>query len=265
VTGASGDSADRHAAVAESLWQAWTTGQYDGPAQAFDVDTGQRIQVSLMARHAAAGRATGGFKIGLTSGAARDRFGAGVRPFGFLLAARMLGTGSHLARRTVPGGGLETELVFRVARDIRTRDATPAMARSVIDAVAPGFEINQRRVSQDAGGGMVVADNLSQWGIVVGAFHDLDSLQDAPLDRLVVSCVKDGETLQQVGAQGHIDDHFVSIARLINGLDAFGLGLRAGMNVITGSFTRVPIASSGHYEGDFGLPSRVSLWVEDEP
>ena len=157
--------------------------------------------------------------------------------------------------------GIENELVFRVGESISATGITREAAREAIEAVAPAFEINQRRLLSIPGGqasnGIRVADNLSQWGIVTGGFVDLD--QD--FDNLVVSLSCDGESVQEVSANGHIDDHFTSIAALINRLHDYGRGLSRGDLIITGSFTKQPIDSPGRWCGNFGEIGQVELQV----
>ena len=245
----------------EMIWRSLHSGELDIAPTEISVDEGQRLQLRVLERWIEQGETLAGYKIGLTSGEARNAFGAGIRPFGFILRSRVLRSGDSVQRNKIGRMGIENELVFRVGESISATSITGEAARKVIEAVAPAFEINQRRLLLIPGGessnGLRVADNLSQWGIVTGNFLDLD--QD--FDNLVVSLSCDGESVQEVRAKGHIDDHFDSIAALINRLHSYGRGLSRGDLIITGSFTKQPIDSAGRWCGNFGEIGRVELQV----
>lgn len=197
-------------------------------------------------------REVGGWKVGLTSGAARDSMGAGFRPFGYILKDRVFASGHAFALADFQRVGVENELCFRLRQPLGA-DAGRAEAMAAIASVHPAFEINEPRLAAGASAAERLADNLSQYAIVVGP--------EAPLTReafdfeaLRVVLARDGEELQTVAAAGHIDDHFASIAALARQLGRFGRSLAAGDHVITGSYTRTAVAAAGLYCGDFGPP-----------
>ncbi len=245
----------------EMIWRSVHSGELDVVPPEISVDEGQALQLRVLDRWIKQGETLAGYKIGLTSGEARDAFGAGIRPFGFILQSRVLASGDRIQRNQIGRMGIENELVFRVGESISGTGVTADRARKAIEAVAPASEINQRRLLSIPGGkmsnGIRVADNLSQWGIVTGDFVDPD--QD--FDSLVVLLSRDDELIQEVSATGHIDDHFTSIAALINGLHDYERGLSTGDLIITGSFTKHAIDSPGYWCGNFGEIGQVALEV----
>jgi 2-keto-4-pentenoate hydratase len=241
----------------DTLWQGMRTGTLPTTLPEASIDEGQRLQLELLQKWQTAGESLGGYKIGLTSGTSRNRFGAGIRPFGFILSSRIHQSGDCLELASIGQLGLENELVFRVAQDIATDSADRHLARSVIDAVAPGFEINQRRLTGPAADGIRVAENLTQWGIVAGHFVPLD--QD--FEALTVALYRDGELIEKTAADGHIDDHFESIAGLINRLYRFGLGLKKDQLLITGSYTRQTVDKPGTWVGDFEAIGKTEVVI----
>ncbi len=239
------------------IWEGTQTGQLDPTPLAgqLSVQDGERVQLDVLERWRAQGERLGGWKVGLTSGASRDAFGAGIRPFGFILESRILASGHALARQQIPNLGLENELCFRIASPLRGNQVNGEQVARAIAAVAPAFEINQNRTGGQADPGTRAADNLSQWGIVVGT-------EVAPLpqgfdyDALTVTLTRDGEMVARVDARGHIDDHFDSIAALVRELARFDLGLEPSQRIITGAYTRISVDAPGRYEGTFsGLGS----------
>lgn len=249
----------------EMIWRSMHSGQLDVSSDIklpeISVDEGQALQLRVLERWIKQGETLAGYKIGLTSGEARDAFGAGIRPFGFILKSRVLASGDCVQRNEIGSMGIENELVFQVGESISGTGLTADAAREAIKAVAPAFEINQRRLpsipGRQSSNGIRVADNLSQWGIVTAEFVDLD--QD--FDNLIVSLSREGEPIQAVSARDHIDDHFTSIAALINGLHKYGRGLAEGDLIITGSFTKQSIDKPGRWRGHFGEIGQVELEI----
>jgi len=239
------------------IWEGTQSGEIIAELPELEIDEGQRLQIKLLDKWLDTGEQLAGYKVGLTSGAARNAFGPGVRPFGFILMSRVLQSGGNLA--LIRNLGVENELVFRVGKSIKATGVTAEDAREIVDGVAPGFEINQHRLKRAGSNGIRIADNLSQWGIVVGDFQDVDR----PYEQLSVQLKKDGEIVQQVAASGHIDNHFESIAALINRLHRFDRGLQAGELVITGSFTRAAVTEPGIWCGDFSDLGAVTLEVTE--
>lgn len=241
----------------DTLWQGMCTGTLAATLPEASIDAGQRLQLELLQKWQDTGASLGGYKIGLTSGTSRNMFGAGIRPFGFILSSRIHQSGDSLDLTSIGQLGLENELVFHVSEDITTDSADKHLARSVIDAVAPGFEINQRRLQGPVSDGIRVAENLTQWGIVTGHFVPPD--QD--FDALTVSLYRDGELVEKTAADGHIDDHFESIAGLINRLYQFGLGLKKDQLLITGSYTRQTVDKPGTWIGDFEAIGKAQVVI----
>ena len=212
------------------------------------LNVGLRRQLDALERKLASGEALAGWKVGLTSGASRDAMGAGFRPFGHILASRVFASGAALALDAFAAVGVENEACFTLGARLRGK-VSPAEARAATATVAPGFEINEPRLQKDASATQRLADNLSQWGIVVGAARDVE---DIDFDTLEVSLERDGALVRTVAASGHIDDHFASIAALAAQLDRFGLALEPGQRVITGAFARQAVTAPSRWRGDFG-------------
>jgi 2-keto-4-pentenoate hydratase len=226
------------------------------------VDDGQRLQLEVLGRWQDLGEQCTGYKVGLTSGVSRNAFGEGVRPFGFILASRVMASADQLY---LPKGwrfGLENELVFRVDQLIEEpAQADARQIRECMTSVAPAFEINHHRLKGQAGPGIRVADNLSQWGIVAGVFipvHQVD------FDAIEVALARNGQVVETVAAAGHIDDHFVSLATLARRLAAFDRTLNVGDVVITGAFTRQEISDDALWRADIRGVGEVSIDIRQE-
>jgi 2-keto-4-pentenoate hydratase len=209
----------------------------------------QQRQLERLAALEAAGESVGGWKLGQTSGESRDAFGPGVRPFGFILASRILDDDATLSWAEVGNGGIENEVCFVIASDI----TEPVNAQSVRDhlaGVAPAFEINQRRIPKTSPDAERIEDGLANWGIVVGPVREIRDNWQA--DDMTVTLCRDGQPIDAVPAAGHIDDHFETLARLANQLLEHGRHLQAGNRAITGAFGKQNQPEPGRWTGEFG-------------
>ena len=235
-------------------------GEIEGSSGDAAFDAAQHEQLAGLAEHEAAGEQVGGWKLGLTSGASRDAFGPGIRPFGYVLASRILRSRTTLWwDDQIVDGSIENEVCFELSEGI-TEPVDAASVRECIKGVAPAFEINQRRLDGSATNEDRLADNLSNWGIVVGELLDIPA--PWPQQELRVGLLHNADGVTSVAADGHIDDHFETLARLANRLLRFGRQLEAGQKVITGAFGRAQDPKAGLWTGDFGELGRVHLRIE---
>ena len=228
--------------------------------EAAALDAAQRAQLAALTELEAAGESVGGWKLGLTSGASRDAFGVGFRPFGFVLASRIFKSGATLWwESSVEKGSIENEVCFELAETI-TEPVDAQNVRETLRGMAPAFEINQQRLGNDVSNADRLSDNLSNWGLVVGDFIEI--APDWRPEELIVRLLHNADGVESVPAAGHIDDHFESIARLSNRLLEYGRKLQAGERVITGAFGRAREPKRGLWSGDFGALGRAHVRVE---
>lgn len=224
-----------------------------------ELDAGQQRQVEQMRALQDQGVAMGGWKLGQTSGGSRDAFGVGFRAFGFVRQDRILRSGADLTWQEMAPGGIETELCFVLQQDLAPVGEVPVTAAQARAAVwvAAGFELNQSRLAADAEHPDRIADDLSNWGIVMGEAAPVPTTWDP--SQLEVSIHHGGQEANRVAAAGHIDDHFDSLALLANRLAQFGCVLRQGEAVITGAYGRVKEPEAGLWTGDFGVLGKVNV------
>ena len=208
-------------------------------------EEGQRIQVNLLQRWLDQGEEIGGWKIGMTSGASRNAMGEGVRPFGFILKSRVKLSGTKLPLGSLHSGGVENEVCFGFKNRL-LKGTTQEEAKNAVEAIYPAFEINQKRLPADASSGLRIADNLSNWGIVHGAKAETSN----GINSIEVSLSHDDKPISHVSSEGHIDDHYKSIATLVNILGDFGQAIEPGQKIITGAFGKTAF-SPGIFRGEF--------------
>jgi 2-keto-4-pentenoate hydratase len=239
--------------AADILWEALQKGEFYPPALRgqLDLDTALRVQMRILERRQARGETHAGWKIGLTSPRVRAHFGTDEQPFGYLLLDRVRASATEIRLDEIPAGtGVEPELCFILEEPLRGPGVTPARARSAVRGVLPGMEINEQRSGGIVDFPLAVADNLTQWGIVVGApIVPVPEGFDSDALRVVMRC--NGKVMADVVGRDVIDDHFQSIATLANVLGTYGKSLEPGHHVITGSFSKHDVAAGERWEAEF--------------
>lgn len=236
--------------VVETLWQVHNhpAGGHEHVLAELDdipLTQGQHYQLALLERWLAQGEHLGGWKIGMTSGANRNSMGDGVRPFGYILASRIKTAADTLSVAALHRGQVENELCFLIGQELGA-GATAEDAFQAVDAAVPAFEINQKRLPAGATAGLRVADDLSNWGIVIGE----PVPAPADLHNLTVTLSGDDGPIETVASAGHIDNHYDSLAILANTLADYGHSLQPGQYVITGAYGKTAFAP-GTYQGQF--------------
>ncbi|MFR9805165.1 2-keto-4-pentenoate hydratase [Pseudonocardia sp. RS010] len=219
-----------------------------------DMDLALRTQLLLADVLEASGDEVAGWKVGLTSGAAHDMMGRGVRPFGHIPRSRILPSGAHLAITGPHDLGIEPEIALRISRDIH-EPIRPEDVSDSLNSVHAAFEINQFRLGPDRSHASLVADNLTHWGVVLGP--GVAPTPDPHLDPVRVD-----HNQEHLGAflPSPMDHPYRSLAALTSQLARFGRHLRAGDVVITGSFSRHDLVRGDVWTAEFTrLPSTVTV------
>jgi 2-keto-4-pentenoate hydratase len=237
----------------ELLWRATRDGgPLPAPLQgALAMDEAVRIQLEVLRRILATGERQAGWKIGLTADAVRAQFKTTSAVHGYLLASRRFPSGFHVHGHAGAPLSIESELCFRLGRDLDGPGITGADVVGALESIAPAFELLERRGDMLADLPLGVADNIRQWGYVVGTpvasgvvARDLGSV------RAVTR--KNGEVVVDALGRDAIDNQVASIAWLANSLSGFGRRLEAGHVIMSGSFHgALPVASGDEWEAEF--------------
>ncbi|HSS66340.1 MAG TPA: fumarylacetoacetate hydrolase family protein [Gammaproteobacteria bacterium] len=248
-------------AAADLIWRSAKQGKYypEPLHGVLDFDDALKVQLAVLERRIADGETQVGWKIGLTSPSVRAHFNTESQPFGYLMQSGVYASGADIAIDAVKAGcGLEPELCWIMATDLKAPGATPETARKAVSGVCPGLEINEKRSGGIKDFGLAVADNLTQWGIVAAAPvspvpDDFDS------DALEVSMRRNGDIEATAVGKDVIDDHFVSLARLANVLGRYGRKIEAGQRIITGSFSKHEVKRGETWEAEFSGLGRCAI------
>lgn len=254
------DAADL-ADLAERYWRAVQGGDHapEDLVGRLELDAALEAQLRILRSRLEAGDRLGGFKVGLTSPRARAAIGADVRPFGYILAHRILSSGSTVDPTSIRRGSVEPELCFTIGRRL-SGPVGAEEARAAVARVAAGFELNEARPgSARRDLGLLVADDLTQWGIVEGSGVDVGA--DTDLSGVTCTLERNGEVVYQGVSRDELDDHFASVARLAEVLGRHGQALEPGFKVITGAFTRNDLTAGDEWRATYSGVGDVAVRV----
>lgn len=157
---------------------------------------------------------------------------------------------------------VECEVGMRMAKDLRGRAVTPAMAREAVASVHAALEIVSMGDEWRTWSGQHITAVINAGSSIIfapdGEAADLD-LKDEPIHLRV-----DGEEVAQAVGGDSGGDPFAVLADIANILGAHGRGLEAGMVVMTGSATRPqPLPTDVRYvEASFGRLGTVGATFE---
>lgn len=246
-------------ALIEMLHEARRSGRaVELPGDELDLDEALAVQLAVSDRFAAAGEPIGGWKVGQTSGPARESMGEGVRPFGYVLEHRILHSGDDIAVASIHDPVIEAELSLVLGEPLRG-EVTQERARAAVDRVVASFEIVERRVAgkDPLDVGTKVAAGLNQWGLVLGESIPTAAFHGGTRAELV----RDGDPVGSAiaGEDLLIDDVFLSLAHLCARLDHHGRGLAAGQTVLTGAFVLAPVTGPGRWRATFREVGQVEV------
>jgi 2-keto-4-pentenoate hydratase len=198
----------------------------------------------------AGGDRIAGRKIGLTSPAMQRQMGVDEPDYGDLWASCELRHRDGAARIGLDAfvqPRVEGELAFRLGRELSGDDVDERAVLEAVEAAAPAIEIVDSRIADwrielvDT-----VADNASFGAFLCGDWSA--SLAREPLAELPMRMLRDGrEVVAETGA-AVLGSPLTAVAWLARKLSSFGVPLRAGDIVLSGSFGgALPIAPGDEY------------------
>ncbi len=209
-----------------------------------------RVQQAVLARHVAAGERQAGWKVGLTSKAMQIQQGVHEPVLGFLLLSGERPSGTRFPYADLINPGFENELCLTVGTTLRGPGVTTERAQAALSAMAPAFEIIEKRGDFAADLNVSLADNAQQRAYVTGAAVPVPAGFD--LATVAAEISVNGAASERALGREVLGTPAASIAWLANKLAEFDLTLEAGMKVMSGSFTRqYPLSRGDRIEARF--------------
>ena len=208
------------------------------------------IAQRVVARRQEAGETIIGKKIGVTSKPVQSMLGVHQPDFGWLTSDMLFQDGAEIPANTLIQPRAEGEIAFVLGHDLIGPGVTEADVIAATDVVIPCFEIVDSRVRdwairiQDT-----VADNASSGVFVLG--QQRTPVRDVDLATARMMVHKNGELLSQgtgveaLTGEPKLGSPVNCVAWLANTLSDFGIGLRAGEIILSGSLVPLEPVSAG--------------------
>ena len=213
---------------------------------ALTIDDAYAISLDFLARRLADGERVVGKKIGVTSKAVQDMLGVHQPDFGFLTDRMRVENGAtvDIAATGLIQPRAEAEVAFILKSDLVGPGVNEAAVLAATEAVAPCFEIVDSRI-HDWKIGIVdtVADNASCGVFVLGAERVAPGGLDLP--SLAVKVRKNGAPLSEGLGSAVQGSPLTAVAWLANTLGAYGMPLKAGEVILSGSLVPLEPAKAG--------------------
>ena len=208
------------------------------------VDDAYRISLVLLAKREAEGERVIGKKIGVTSKAVQDMLGVDRPDFGFLTdRMRVRGEPVRIAGRLI-APRTEAEIAFMLRHDLVGPGVTDADVLAATATVCTCFEIVDSRIANwDIQIVDTVADNASCGVFVLGDRH-VDP-HDLDLPNLKCEVFKNGRKLSEGLGSAVQGSPLTAVAWLANTLGVYGVPLKAGEIILSGSLVPLEPAIAG--------------------
>lgn len=262
-------STDQHETAAEGLFDAELTGHWVTPiSNAYpdaDVQDAYAIGAAVTRRKLAAGRTVKGHKVGLTSKAMRSINNATEPDYGTMFDDWFVAEGSTVPMARMNRPLVEVELAFVLKEDLVGPSVNAADVIRATDFILPCLEIVFTRQAGRGANGLVdsIADAAACGFVVLGG--NPRRLTDVDIRRIGATLFVNGEAEQSGVAAAVMGNPITSVAWLANKLHEFGVTMRAGHVVLSGSFVKaIPFGAGDTLTALFDTLGEVSLSVAKE-
>ena len=240
----------------DELYDCWLTRRTVAPLRerepGITIEDAYKIQERFVARRVAAGETVIGKKIGATSKPVQDFLGVYQPDFGMLTSGMVYQEGDTIDLSTLIQPKAEAELAFVLKADLKGPGITAMDVIRATDYVLPCFEIVDSRVTawnikiQDT-----VADNASCGVFTLGGTRKSPRQLDLALAGMVLQ--KNGEIVSTSCGAAVQGSPVNAVAWLANTLGAFGIALKAGDVILSGSQSPlVPVKAGDSFHCSVG-------------
>ena len=258
----------QHREMAEALFAAEETRVWTEPLTLrhddADIEDAYAVGQLVTDIKVAHGRVIKGHKVGLTSRAMREATGATEPDYGTLFDNWFLDEGSQLSMSRMNRPLVEIELVFVLKDDLGGASVNAIDVVRATDFVTPAIEVVDTRYDKRGKPGVIdsISDAASCGFIMIGG--NPVSLNDIDVRHVGGALYKNGEVVESGTAAAVMGNPVNSVAWLARKLHEFGVEMRAGHSILSGSFIRIhPIRAGETFVADFGPLGQISFGVID--
>jgi len=216
------------------------------------LDEAYHIQLQVMEIKKSHGQVVVGKKIGITSLAMQNMLGVKEPDYGHILDGMVAMAAEKIQRADLIAPRVEGELAFVLKDDLKGPGVTLAEVIRCSEGVIPSLEIiDSRIVDWRIKLPDTVADNASSARIVLGGTITPIKMLDLRTVGMVLE--KNGEVATTAAGAAVLGHPAQAVAWLANRLAAYGMSLRKGEVILSGSLTgAIPVAAGDFVRADFG-------------
>jgi 2-oxopent-4-enoate hydratase len=252
-------------AIAEGLYHAQQTLTTIAPISdthpEITIDDAYAIQQYITKKRLESGQKIVGRKIGLTSKVMQELFHVNEPDYGTLFEDLIYPNRSVIKKDKMIQARVEAEVAFILKQDLPGPDITALQVLQATEGVMPCLEIIDSRIEdyrikiQDT-----VADNASCWGVILGP--KLSPPLGIDYSVLGLTAYKNGEVVATATGAAVLGNPLNSVAWLANKLLGYGVVLKAGDIVISGSLIGAfPIDRGDVVQANFDRIGEVSVII----
>jgi 2-keto-4-pentenoate hydratase len=240
---------------------AWRDGMALPPPHLIDetltIETAYQVQRRLVRKWR---QQPAGFKGGLTSPAAQQRFGTDTPVAGVLPAAGLKPSGSTLSLRELAGLNIETEVAFKLGRPIERRVRDIAELQTYVAGIAPAVELPRLQftdISQVTAVDLI-ATNVGAAAYILGTFEP-PAKRDP--NSVATRLVCNERELFVGAARDALGDQWQAALWLVNRVIDSGWTLQRDQVLLTGALGRMVPAQPGACTASFGDWGTIGITI----
>lgn len=219
----------------------------DPISERFDltIEDAYRVQLKVIELKKQRGEKVIGKKIGLTSKRMQELLGVYQPDYGHITDRMIIEEDFPIKLSELIQPKIEVEIAFILKEDLEGPGVTAADVLSATKGVMPAFEVIDSRIKnwkikiQDT-----IADNASIGRVILG--NPLKDVLGLDLRTVGVVVRKNGEIVQTAAGAAVLGNPVNSVAWLANKLSEYGVSLKAGEIILSGSL----VAAMDIKEGD---------------
>lgn len=227
-------------------------------AQAYAIQT-------AYAQEILGGKSPAGFKAGLTTKVAQQRFGLDQPVAGVLFSKGLLPGGAVIQQADFFHPMLETEIGFVMGNAISEKVTDLAGLKRAVESVVPvieipdlGFEPLDQSGTARLKGVDIIAANVSARMVITGQPVSVGALD---LNRIEVSLALNGSPVNQGRGSDAMGGQWQALMWLVNTMVEQGWAIEPGQVLITGALGKMVPAKPGAYAADFGPLGRLYFQI----
>lgn len=227
--------------------------------KSLSIERAYQLQKAYVRNRVSHGVKMVGFKAGLTTQAAQQKFALNVPITGVLIEPPLQGDNITLELSDAHTLLVEQELAFRIAVPVTHKIKSVEQLKTHIDAVAPAIELpDMNFVAAEFTGLDIIANNAMVHKLILGQW----AAADQDIEHIDVSLYCDDQLIAS-GVTGSLQNgQWKMLLWMVNHLLEQGYMLQPGQVLLTGATAGMHSAAACHYTADFAALGQIRFRVE---